>query len=86
MVAEFSSTLVMMFPRAFFQIQINFQKKKWLIYAPCNPHKSNISNHLHHLGKCLDIYIGNYNKILLLGDFNSCLNDFYIYNLENLAK
>ena len=70
----------------------NFRKKKWLICASYSPHKSNISNHLHHLGKGLDNYIGNYDNILLLGDFNSefsepCLNDFCdIYNLKNLVK
>ena len=73
-------------------VEINFRKKKWLIFASYNPHKSNISNHLHHLSKGLDNYIGNYDNILLLGDFNSefsepCLNDFCdIYNLKNLVK
>ena len=72
--------------------EINFRKKKWLICASYNLHKSNISNHLHHLGKGLDNYIGNYDNILLLGDFDSeflepCLNDFCdIYNLKNLNK
>ena len=47
---------------------------------------------MHHLGKGLDNYIGNYDNILLLGDFNSefsepSLNDFCdIYNLKNLVK
>ena len=47
-----------------------------------------MSNHLHHLSKGLDNYIGNYDNILLLGDFNSefsepCLNDFCdIYSLK----
>ena len=68
------------------------KKEKLLICASCNPHKSNISNHLHHLNKGLDNYIGNYNKIAFLGDFNSefsepCLNDFCdIYNLKNLVE
>ena len=72
--------------------EINFRKKKSLICASYNRHKSNIWNHLHHLGKGLDIYIGNYDNILLLGDSNSelsepCLNDFCdIYNLKNLVK
>ena len=49
-------------------------------------------NHLNHLGKGLDNYIGNYDNILLLGDFNSefsvpCLNDFCdIYNLKNVVE
>ena len=44
------------------------------------------------MSKVLDNYIGNYNNILLLGDFNSefsepCLNDFCdIFNLNNLVK
>ena len=72
--------------------EINFRKKKWLICASYSPHKSNISNDLHHSSKGLDNYIGNYDNILLLGDFNSefsenCLNDFCdIYNLKNLVK
>ena len=72
--------------------EINFSKKKWLICASYNHHKSNISHHLHHLDKGLDIYIGNYDNTLLLGDFNSefsehCLNDFCdICNLKNLVK
>ena len=73
-------------------VEINFRKKKWLICASYNPHKSNISNHLQQLSKGLDNYIGNYDNFLLLGDFNSefsepCLNDFCdIYNLKNLVK
>ena len=39
--------------------EINYKKKKWLICASCNPHESNISNHLHHLSKGLDNYIEN---------------------------
>ena len=46
--------------------EINFSKRKWLICASYNPHKGKISNHLHHLGKGLDNYIGNYDNILLL--------------------
>ena len=72
--------------------EINFRKKKWLICASYSPHKSNISNHLHHLGKGLDHYIGNYDNILFLGHFDSefsepCLNEFWdISDLKNLVK
>ena len=60
--------------------------------ASCNPHKSNVTNHLHHLSKGLDNYIGNYDNVLLLGDFNSECSEPWlsyfcdIYNLKNLAK
>ena len=56
MVAEFSSTLGMIFPLVFFQVQIklkvffteiNFTENKWLICKSYNLLKSNISNHLH---------------------------------------
>ena len=72
--------------------KINFRKKKWLVYASYNPHESKTSNQLHHLSKGLHNYIGNYDNILLLGNFNSefsepYLNDFCeIYNLKNLVK
>ena len=72
--------------------EINFRKKKWLICASCSPYKSNFSNHLHHLGKCLDNYKENYDNILHLGDIysnfsESCLNGFCdYYNLKNLVK
>ena len=101
MVAEFSSTLGMIFPLVFFQVQIklkvffteiNFTENKWLICKSYNLLKSNISNHLHHLGKGLDNYYGIYDIIILLRDFNSefpdpRLNGFCdIYNLKNLLK
>ena len=48
--------------------EINFRKKKWLIVHSHKILQSNISNHLH---QGLDNYIGNYDNILLLADFNS---------------
>ena len=70
-------------------VEINFRKMKCLICASYNPHKSNISNHLHHLGQGLGNCIGTCDNILLLGDFNSefsepCLNDFC--DICNLKK
>ena len=63
------------------QIVLVLTLEATLICVSYNPHKSNISNHLHHLGKGPDNYIGNNDNILLLRDFNSefpepCLNDF----------
>ena len=92
MVAELSSTLGMTFPNSnkteSILGEIKFRKKKWFICVSCNSHKSNISNHLHHLDIGLDNYIGNYDNILLLGDFNvefsePCLINFCeVYNLK----
>ena len=64
-----------------FFVEVNIRKKKWLRSCSYNPHKSNISNHLHHLNKGLDVYLKSYDNILNMGDFNSefsenCLNGF----------
>ena len=64
-----------------FFVEVNIRKKKWLLSCSYNPHKSNISNHLHHLNKDLDVYLKSYDNILIMGDFNSefsenCLNSF----------
>ena len=40
-----------------FFVKVNIRKKKWLLGCTYNPHKSNISNHLHHLNKVPDIYL-----------------------------
>ena len=64
-------------------LEVNIYKKKCLLSCFYNPHKSNISNHLHHLNKGLDVYLKSYDNILIMimGDFNSefsenCLNGF----------
>ena len=67
-------------------VEINMRKKKGLICCSYNPHKNNISNYLHHLGKGLDVYLKHYNNFLVLGDLisglkNSCLNAFSNVNL-----
>ena len=95
MVAELSSTLGTIHPARLLPnsnkteiifAEINFRKKKWLICAFYIPHKTNISNHFHYLGKGPDSYIGNYDDNLS-GDSESGLNGFYyIYNLKNLVK
>ena len=65
------------------------QKRKWLVCCSYNPHKDNISNHLQLIRKKLDLYSSNYESIILVGDFNSeindkCMNDFCeSYNLSN---
>ena len=64
-----------------FLVEVNIQKKKWLLSCSYNPHKGNISNHLHHLNKGLDVYLKSYDNILTMGNLNSevsenCLNGF----------
>ena len=73
-------------------VEINIRKKKWLLCCSYNPHKNNISNHLHHLNKGLDVYLKHYDNLLILGDLNSdlkdgCLNAFSnVNNLKSLNK
>ena len=73
-------------------VEINIRKKKWLLCCLYNPHKNNISNHMHHLNKGLDVYLKNYDNLIILGDLNSeleetCLNDFCnVNNLKSLNK
>ena len=71
-------------------IEINLRNKKWLLFGGYNPKKENISNFLFHIGKSLDTFIGNYDNLLFLGDFNSevtetDMKDFCeTYNVKNL--
>ena len=73
-------------------IEIILQKRKWLVCCSYNPHKDNISNHLQLIRKKLDLYSSNYESIILVGDFNSeindkCMNDFCeSYNLSSLIR
>ena len=57
-----------------------------------NPKKENISIFLNHVSKELDKFLGNYDNILLLGDFNSTMSEkpmkefCEMYSLHNLIK
>ena len=64
-----------------FFVEVNIRKKKWLLSCSYNQHKKNISNHLHHLNKDLDVHLKSYDNILIVGDFNSefienCMKSF----------
>ena len=64
-----------------FFVEVNIRKKKWLLGCSYNPHKNNISNHLYHLNRGLDVYLKSFDNILIMGDLNSevsenCLNGF----------
>ena len=76
-----------------FFVEVNIRKKKkWLLSCSYNPHKSNISNHLHHMNKGLDVHLKSYDNILIMGDFNlefskNCLNGFCnINSLKTLNR
>ena len=75
-----------------FFVEINLYKKKWLINCSYNHHKNNIGKHLDTISKSLDTYSTTYDNILILGDFNACVNDEVLgtfcksYNLTSLIK
>ena len=67
-----------------FLVEVNIRKKKWLLSYSYNPHKSNISNHLHHLNKGLAVYLKSYDNILIMGDFNSEFSENYLNSFCNV--
>ena len=58
-----------------FFVEINLYKKKWLINCSYNRHKINIENHLDIISRSLDTHSTKYENIVLLGDFNACVDD-----------
>ena len=54
-----------------FYVQLNFQKKKWLLIFPWNPKHSSIESHLDSVSNSIDSLSSKYDNFILLGDFNS---------------
>ena len=52
------------------QVELNLRNGKWLINCSHNPHKNTISTHIDKLSKSLDLCSADYEKMILLGDFN----------------
>ena len=50
--------------------KLNFHKNKMLVNFLYNPSRNTISSHLETSAKSLYLYSANYDKILLLGNFN----------------
>ena len=73
-------------------VEINLQKRKWPVSCSYSPHKDNISIHLQLIRKKLYLYSTNYKSIVLVGDFNSDIDDkrmngfFESYNLSTLIR
>ena len=58
-----------------FFVEINPNKKKWLINCSYNLHKNNIGSHLDVISRSLDTHSTKYENIVLFGDFNACVDD-----------
>ena len=71
-------------------IKLTIRNTKWLIMGGYNPQKKNIKNFLNNVSKELDRFLPMYENLLLLGDFNSEMNEEDMkdlcetYNLTNL--
>lgn len=73
-------------------VEINLRKTKWLIFGTYHPPKQSDDYYFKQVGNSLDLYCQNYEKFLLIGDFNAeesepCLYQFLQeYESKNLVK
>ena len=71
-------------------IELNFRKAKWILFRTFHPPTQSDSYYFNNLDKALDLY-SQYDKKLLVGDFNTEVSDvlsifLYQHDLENLVK
>ena len=75
-----------------FYVELYFRKKKWLWNCSCNPKHGSVESYLDSLFKSIDSLPSKFENFILLGDFNSCMEDSPmktfggIYKLRNLIK
>ena len=73
-------------------IEQKFCKKKWLLNSSYKPNRNNISSHLNTLRKSWNVYSAEYENIVLVGDFNTEINDTFMksfcesYESKSLVK
>ena len=73
-------------------IEVNLYKNKWLMCGCYHPPNQNDQYFFNNLGNALDKYSQDYERFLLIGDFNAedtepCLSEFlYEHNAENIVK
>ena len=75
-----------------FYVELNFRKIKWLLNCSCNPNNNDIESRLNCLSRSIVSLSSKYENIILLGDFNSCIDDSHMigfcdtYKLRSLVK
>ena len=73
-------------------LELNLRNEKYLINFSYNPQKTMISTHLVALEKFLNMHFSNYEKVLILGDFNVWVNEQNMqsfcetYDLKSMTK
>ena len=88
---DISSNLLVMEekPIESFYIELTLRNSKWLINCSYNPHKNSIGTHLDKLSESLDTFSPDYEKVIVLGDFNVEIDENRIksfcenYSLKN---
>ena len=86
-----SFCLLKLYQRTVFLLKLIY-RKKWLVSCSYNPNRYNISNHLQTISNSLDLYLSQYDKIIIVGDFNTevgvtSMNAFCgRYSLSSLIK
>ena len=73
-------------------IELNFRKCKWMLLGTYHPPSQKHDYYFENLSNALNMYISEYDKILLTGDFNTneshvaMKNFLELFNLTNLVK
>ena len=73
-------------------VEINLKKQKWILMGIYRPPNMNEMYFLDHLSRTIDYYSKKYDRIVIMGDFNSEPSEELIgtfcssYNLYNLVK
>ena len=67
-------------------LEINLQKGKWLLFGGYNPHNENITHFLTHLSFIVGHYLTTYENYLLIGDFDSKIEDDRVSEMYNLTS
>ena len=79
-------------PMEDFYVEINLEKKKWLLCCSFHPNKNTIKSHIEILHKGLALYLFKYENFIVLGDFNVGMDNSDItvfwdtYDLKCLTK
>ena len=69
-----------------FYVELNFRKKKWLLNCSHNPKYGSIKSYLDSLSKSIDAVSSKYDNFILLGDFNSCMEDSPMITFAKICK
>ena len=69
--AKFLSVETLPTERFFVEINLRIINLRKLISCPYNPYKNNISNHLQTISESFDLYLSQYDNIIIVVDFNT---------------